>query len=283
MKLITTDAQLRALIPNVLVTVTGETSLIDKMTPFLEEAERWLSDNFLSDSVLDSVVGLDETSVTRQLSSKIVCMEAFRNSVPFLDVVLTPNGFGIVSNSNIAPASKERVERLRNSALALRDEYIESLIPTLYSIEQWRQAEQCTFFGTTMFPNISLVRHFMPEKDRWTQYITLRNMLISVEQSISDLYIGKEQMDVFRSEVLSGSISTSHRTMIDSLRSVEIAILRSLLDGKPCECHYHQLDSIVNVIRNDETNFPEWHSSSVKELFSPKIYENKKSDTAYWF
>lgn len=37
------------------------------------------------------------------------------NALPTLDLVATPNGFGVVSNQNIAPASKERVAAFRES------------------------------------------------------------------------------------------------------------------------------------------------------------------------
>ena len=39
MKLITTDEQLRLLIPNVLATVEGEPTLIEKLYPYLETAD----------------------------------------------------------------------------------------------------------------------------------------------------------------------------------------------------------------------------------------------------
>ena len=57
--------------------------------------------------------------------ARIVAFDAFRNAIPHLDLILTPNGFGIVNNSSIAPASKERVERLIASLLSNRDDEIE--------------------------------------------------------------------------------------------------------------------------------------------------------------
>ena len=57
--------------------------------------------------------------------ARIVAFDAFRNTIPHLDLILTPNGFGIVNNYNIAPASKERVERLIASLLSNRDDEIE--------------------------------------------------------------------------------------------------------------------------------------------------------------
>ena len=53
MKLITTDEQLRLLLPNVLATAEGEPPLIEKLYPFLETAEQWAIDNFLPDAIFN--------------------------------------------------------------------------------------------------------------------------------------------------------------------------------------------------------------------------------------
>ena len=46
---------------------------------------------------------------------RAVYATAAYNALPTLDLVATPNGFGVVSNQNIAPASKERVAGFRES------------------------------------------------------------------------------------------------------------------------------------------------------------------------
>ena len=55
-------------------------------------------------------------------------------AIPSLDLVLTPNGFGIVNTTTIVPASKERIERLQLSIESLRDTVIEQLLHRLAPI-----------------------------------------------------------------------------------------------------------------------------------------------------
>ena len=112
MRLITSSEQLDALLPNIQVTVTGETPIIDKLSPFLETTEKWLIETFTSDRTFSTICGYAEDNPTKVLARQIVCYEAFRRALPHLDVILTPNGFGIVNNQNIVPASKERINRL---------------------------------------------------------------------------------------------------------------------------------------------------------------------------
>lgn len=56
---------------------------------------------------------------------------ALYDAIPQLDLVLTNNGFGIVSTQQIAPASAERVERLRKACATSRDIAFDSLLISL--------------------------------------------------------------------------------------------------------------------------------------------------------
>jgi hypothetical protein len=57
---------------------------------------------------------------------------ALVEAIPFLDLVLTSTGFGIVSNDNIAPASADRVKSLARAAATAATDAMDQL---LYEIE----------------------------------------------------------------------------------------------------------------------------------------------------
>lgn len=63
-----------------------------------------------------------------------ICLRAAYDAVPQMDLVLTPTGFGIVSNQNTAPASRERVDalrlQLRRDACRLEDNVLSYLAAT---------------------------------------------------------------------------------------------------------------------------------------------------------
>lgn len=86
---------------------------------------KWLIDNFCPREIFDDIADRPDPSTAKVTMARIVAFDAFRSAIPHLDIILTPNGFGIVNNSNIAPASKKRVERLINSLLDNRDNEIE--------------------------------------------------------------------------------------------------------------------------------------------------------------
>lgn len=167
-----------SLLPNTVTTVKGEALLFDKMTPFLSTTEKWMEDNFTSEEVLSAIADLEASHTTRMLAYQIAAYDAFHRAIPHLDVILTPNGFGIVSNSNIAPSSRERVERLMASLLEHRDRLL-----------------------------------------------------------------------------MQASMHFEHDALFD----------------------------IVNTIRDNPEEFPEWHSSATAELYAPTVFENKKESLGYWF
>ena len=131
MKLITTDAQLRAHIPNIIASVKGETPFIERLSHFLDLAEDWVRTTFTSESTFNTICGYTDSNEIKIICSRLVVADALRRAIPSLDIVLTPNGFGVVSTQNLAPASKPRVDRLVVSMLSHRDDCIAAFLPEL--------------------------------------------------------------------------------------------------------------------------------------------------------
>ena len=285
MSLITSNEQLNALLPNIQVTVTGETPLIDKLSPFLSATEKWLSDVFTSHPVFDTICQLAEENALRVATTQAVVYEAFRRAVPHLDIILTPNGFGIVSNTNIAPASKERINRLLDALLDNRDAALSQVLSLLPAESGWLGTKQAQFFAATMFPNMEVtLRLPKPSEGRWKLYLTLREKTIGIEQFFAAQYLSVELMDVLRSEEQSGQYrSMLHQKICRILQAAEIRCLNSTDPTAWMHFEHNALFELVNTIRDNPEEFPEWHSSATAELYAPPIFENKKESKGFWF
>ena len=285
MILITTSEQLATLIPNTTVTVTGETPLLTKLTPFLESSELWLSDTFLSAAILADIATRPDTDTLRTLNEQALAYDAFHRAIPHLDIILTPNGFGIVSNSNVAPASKERIERLMSSLLFNRDRILMQLMHLIPSLPGWTESEQGRFFSTTMFPNMDITLHFnLDTESRWEKYLALRQDAISIEHFLGTQYISRELLEVLRWEVQTSQYRTpSHKTLCRVLRSIELRCLQNPTPMQTINKEHGALFSLVNTIIESPTDFPEWQNSTTAQLYSPPVFENKKSSNGYWF
>lgn len=206
---------LRKYIPNVITTVKGEIPLFDKISPFLQNAELWVEQHITLATVLSAIMDNEEDESSLVLCRQMVVAGAMMEAIPSLDVVLTPNGFGIVSNSNIAPASKERVRSLIDSMEAIRDNAIETLLPFLMKREDWRNTEQGRFFQGTLFPNIDLTTLCGYSSHRWKQYLGLRHRTQQLEEQLAAEYISSEQLDVLHEMNMQGSASIIQKRIID--------------------------------------------------------------------
>jgi hypothetical protein len=61
---------------------------------------------------------------------------ALFEAIPFLDIVLTSTGFGIVSNDNIAPASADRVKALAARAMEAANDGMDALLQFIETSEE---------------------------------------------------------------------------------------------------------------------------------------------------
>ena len=73
---------------------------------------------------------------------RAVYATAAYNALPTLDLVATPNGFGVVSNQNIAPASKERVAALRESLRQYKSDCKDQCLERYYQEAQAGNIDQ---------------------------------------------------------------------------------------------------------------------------------------------
>ena len=261
-----------------MATVEGEPSMLETLTPFIEQAETWLATNITSAAILEAIAAEENTPI-KQLCCRIVANEAFRAAIPSLDLILTPNGFGIVSNSNVIPASRDRVERLMDSLEASRDQAIEQLLPLLAVHEEWRSTEQGKFFAATLFPTPAVCYQLAIRQHVWDEYQKLHARLIKIENVLAETYFSQVQMTVFRTRVMDGlrSCHPLEEHVIRSLQSLEMMLISDL------QVHPQSFYDLVNIVREHYELFPAWHQSSTAQLYSPAVFQNKKQSSGYWF
>jgi hypothetical protein len=104
----------------------------DDIEPYIRSAELWIENQVLGATLYELVAGDSFSDADLlQLCRSVIANHAFWEAIPFLDLVLTNNGFAVISAQNKVPASKERVDRLREQCLVRRDSETELLITFL--------------------------------------------------------------------------------------------------------------------------------------------------------
>ena len=278
MKLITTDAQLRAHIPNIIASVKGETPFIERVAHFLDLAEDWVRTTFTSESTFNTICGYTDSNEIKIICSRLVVADALRRAIPSLDIVLTPNGFGVVSTQNLAPASKPRVDRLVGSMLAHRDDCIAALLPELVGASKWLTSPQADFFGSTLFPDLGIVDAVGGATgSKWEKYLELRPQVIDLEASLAEEWLSPGLMSALRSENLRGDLTEKRSVIVRQVKAQILGYLKSEAFSSL------RLADIVNRIRENKDDFPEWHRSEAAKLFARPVFRNEKKAKGYWF
>lgn len=234
---ITTDT-IGKYIPNVLSEVEGETPLFDKLAPFIVSSRMHLESDIL---------GHDDflSPAHNELALKIIVAEAFADAAPSLDIVVTPSGLGVINTDNLAPASKERVERL----IASLRTYVESnrklLIDLCRLYPAWRASERGRYFCTSFIcspkycedvPGLEL----MP-------FDTARRRAIIAEGKLANSYLGRQMMDQLRSDFYDGTVGEDH-PLVAVVRDAVLALM------SPAAAHRFDLNRL-------------WHAAE------PVVYE----------
>lgn len=276
-KLIQDNATLLQFLPNTFQTVKGEVSLFDKVKVDIDLAENWVIETFVSTKTFNTICGYVEDNPIRIITAKLIASEALRRAIPSLDLVLTPNGFGVVSNQNVAPASKERVDRLIGSLADYRDECIANLLPALVGASQWLASSQASFFGETLFPDLAITEQVKGTGSKWERYLALRPQILDIEASLAEEFFSPELMARLRNEVLRKTHTADLARVINAIRGQVV----DMLNGG--SIRMRDMIDVVNHIRCFPDLFPEWHASETAKLFSPPIFKNKKESRGYFF
>ena len=273
-------------VPNVLKSVQGETLLFDKIAPHLEVAEAWLMTTFLSEAVLTELLSVSENANNKLLyyARMAVVAEAMLHAVPQLDLVLTPNGFGVVSSTNIAPASKERVERLLLSLEKMRDNTLAVLLPLLTQDVAWATSDPCLFFEQTLYPWLDLPRKLGSTDHAWLHYQELHSKLIAIEERLAHDFFSCELLATLRQAELLGKWGETpsaphYKRAWRHIFAIELYMLRE--EG---EVPIPSCIEVVNSLRNASDGiFEEWKQSETATLFKDHGYKNDKRKGGYWF
>lgn len=276
-KLITNDDTLRQYLPNVFATVKGEVSLFDKVKVDINLAENWVIETFVSTNTFNTICGYAEDNPIKIITAKLIATEALSWAIPSLDLVLTPNGFGVVSTQNIAPASKERVNRLIGSLADYRDECIGNILPALGGESQWLTSSQALFFVETLFPDLAITDQVKGTGSKWERYLALRPKILDIEASLAEEFFSPELMVRLRNEVLRKTHTADLARVINAIRGQVVDLLNGGL------IRMRDMIDVVNHIRCYPDLFPEWHASETAKLFSPPIFTNLKTNKGYWF
>jgi len=270
------NAELHSLIPNVMREITGETTLFAKITPFISEVEEEFDVKVKGDATIPTGI--------MPVVKRYVANESFRRAIPSLDLILTPNGFGVVSNTNVAPASKERVENLRRALNEAVNHSLSIICRNLISVQG---AAITALQKMSIFPNIDIyyvVCNTDEPKDILLEYEKLQNRFSIRENLMAEKYVSQELMAVLRARARGESTSndTDADTLLRMMSQIEIRDARKTADDAMCQpLPAMELRQMVDMIRHSSFKST-WEASATGLAWNVERFENTEKSGGYW-
>lgn len=126
------------------INMKGEPTVFDDA---LDVAQSILVEQIIGEDLEDLLEARNASDARLlKLCQRVIAVEAFLVSVPEMDLVLTDAGFGVISNQDVAPASRERVANMTAGLQAKLDEAKDRLVTYLLRADtysrDWRGTEQ---------------------------------------------------------------------------------------------------------------------------------------------
>ena len=214
MALIQTIDDLRLIIP----TVVGKD--IDRYTVYLDNADVWIKRE-ITGATLFPAAGPVDADLSKYLK-RVEALKGYYDAIPFLDVIETEFGFGIVSNGNISPASKERVESLRKQTYQQLSDACESLFIFLEENStyhaDWKASKAYSLVSNCFIKSLTDFVKYAPFPGNRFDFVKLIPVIRKIQKLVIEPAISTEYMTELINQLNNSSLTEINDKNVESLR-----------------------------------------------------------------
>ena len=216
-----------------------------------------------------------------------ICLRAAYNAVPQMDLVLTPTGFGIVSNQNTAPASRERVDalrlQLRRDACQLEDHVLSYIAATDMMTLRRSRANSllwtpslCTLYGIRTPEGGEVLRE---EFDAMATALHAASARV-VDVISPELYAALVTRQYADDQGLVPDTSPNESAYGEALTMARRLMAAHVMHGPGIADHTRHL---INYIEAHADQLDEYRLSPTYQARHTTQYENKQTDPSFFF
>lgn len=234
----------------------------------------------LGDAGIERLRAVGDNSSLKQYFKMLVCIDAFLTVFRQLDLVLTPTGFGIVSNDTVSPASKQRVDALEGS---LRTALCRARAMTLNMLrsDTWGKTPEATNFIRFVYSEHYFFFSPMATMARGYQDWAAMQTAISDTDEQLRLRFGDEQIDD-----LLDAYRCDDKNRLKAYATV-LQLTCDLTDkwatkGKAA-VNSSLYRRIEREIESDAITFALYHGSTAYNTAHGPIFTNNKNSAAFLF
>lgn len=256
---------------------TPQSEVFTLIAPFFEAALVEITDWMGSESVPLTLLPQVE---------RLCYVMGCRRAVPHLDLVLTPFGFGVVSNDHHAPASTARVgalaEELRHDESRTRDALVVALLATPWATTMAaRRLVQSLLWSPTLLRQHGVCCKGAEVFDR--EYDALRPSLMVAEREAARIISPELMAALIRRERL--TIEDDY-DLYDELRRAVAHFMASVMmerQGQPVPDLAEALRTLLDFVRSHRDQLPEYAASTTCQAHDLKPYQNEADHPTFFF
>lgn len=273
-----TDELINAVLPNTIITVDEEAPLAARIEPYVKDSVRWIESFVTGDVQLPPDL--------EEMASHAVILRAVIHAIPALDLVVTPTGFGVISSSNLVPASKERIERLISSLSSSLDDIMLLLQEKCVCCESWRNSACGRWYCSTFIPFLSDVSALRNDNDIFPIYTNARGHALKIESMLAEDYLGYLLMSKLRLGFLNGTYDKSH-PVVSAIRAGILryaAVHSNVAERFRCPDHHevwHLSEHILRLVHQDPELLEIWENT-MQDKFDVEPFRNTRKG-GYFF
>lgn len=260
---------------SVLVATSAHEEVFESVEPHFEEVYNHIQQQYLGyvgETVLEANERLCDAVV------KAVCLGAFLEVVRHLDLVLTPTGFGVVSNGEVSPASSSRVESLIEQCRVAYIKVEGEMLTWLVATKGWGESEQAQRCITLLVYGYEQYT-FQTKQQLTSQQWNDKVLAMTEADAVLRKLISDSQMDDFllmergakERDDISGSV-------IFKLRRMMILLSEGLMTA-----YSNERGRLLNFLDEFIDRFPIYANSSAYKANHFKEFQNEKSRPAFIF
>lgn len=234
-----------------------------EMETYRNSGERWLKNELLGKVLYTELEEEQEDPEHEEildLCRKIVSLDAYRRAIPFLDLIQSANGFGVVSNPNLAPASRDRVNRLMEETVLQRDDESEVLLDYLEDTSRYHDAWKGAASYSFLSDSLIMTARELKRLCNWTG---CRQDFLRLKPDIrlrmyNDLarWTGKAYIDELTEQQRDGDLTSDNRVVLDILK----VSLANFIIGKVKEAEICR-DNAITFMDNHPERYPTYLTS----------------------
>ena len=252
------------------------------LEPFANTADVTIKSLLTGSDLYTYIDGLAVDSGLKTTLRNLIAFQLYRDAIPFVDLIQTNNGFAVVSSTNFAPASKERVERLTlwcaNSIDKTTDLLITQLISDNDALTQWKKSKRFNNLTNCLFlTGIDFAEYTKTDGSR-TDFLKAKGQLLAFQKNELSSLISADYLDELITQNRSNTLTEVNSFVVEICKLILVKLLEKDIDEAK-----KLFNNLGYMFEKKFTDYPTYAASEEYKLKIAPKYENKLEYPTFFF